>query len=183
MGDQIINLGSGTSITDAWHNQYEASKWEVDRYNKQSADRYRAKCYAMNMALQNGIEHHPENYPKVPGAYQLDPPPPSDGSEPDYFVYYTQGTRPVCDEVPMWNAQPRVKPGNVDINLSRKDGAFYDAGPLDAVENGQEVTGPDGKRYQKIGTYLGTQQATGAIPGYYMLLPDLPPATQLAAKS
>ncbi len=173
MGDAIINLGSGTSVTDAWHNQFEASKWEVDRYNKDSTDKYRAHCYAFNMGLQNGIEHHPENYPKVPGAYKLDPPPPVDGSEPDYYVYYVQGDRPVCDEVPMWSAQPRVKPGNVDIGpQDASNPAYYDAGPNDGVVNGQIILGPDGRRYQKIGSMMGQNKITGAQGGWYLVMPD-----------
>ncbi len=173
MGDIIVNAGSGTSEVDAWANQFEASKWQVGRLNPQLVDRYTAQTSAFNAGLQNGIEHHPENYPKVPASWVLDPAPPSDGSAPQYYVFYSQTGGPVCPEIPMWTPKPKVTPGNVDIGPpDAGNSAYYDAGPNDAVPNGQIVTGPDGRRYQKIATYLGTNKATGAIPGWYLVLPD-----------
>ena len=182
MGSMFIDPILATSEVAAWRNQLEASKWMVALKNPQLENGYRAKAKAFNDALQNGIEHHPENYPTVPASWVLDPKPPDNLDDLNFYVFYTQTGPPVCDPIPMWKPQPRVVPGNVDINFSRKDGAFFDAGPLDGVANNEIVKGPDGKRYQKIGTYLGTNVATGAIPGYYMLLPDAPPPAEQAAK-
>ncbi len=173
MGDIIVNAGSGTSEVDAWANQLEASKWMVSIKNPQLVAGYRSKARSFNEALQNGIEHNPENYPKVPKSWVLEPAPPTDGSAPEYYVFYSQNGPPVCDAIPMWAPEPRVVPGNPDIDFSHKDGAYYDAGPRDGVADGEIVT-VAGKRYQKVGTYLGTNQATGKIPGWYLPLPDAP---------
>lgn len=143
----------------------------VNLKNADLIDGYHAKTGAVNDALQQGQyrlgdNFDPSMYPRVPVSYVL-----GDPQGPFAFRFEEQTGPPACPAVPMWSPNPRVTPGNVDIDLTKKDGAFYDAGPRDGVANGEVVTGPDGHKYLKLASYLGVNKATGAIPGWYLLQP------------
>ncbi len=147
------------------------------RMNLKNADLlagYLAKTKAVNDALQQGQYRPGENfdpltqYPRVPASFILGPP-----QGPFHYQYEEQTGGPVCMPVAMWVPEPKVTPGNIDIGpVDAANPAYYDAGPRDGVSSNQVVTGPDGRKYQKIGTYLGTNRATGAIPGYYLVVSE-----------
>jgi hypothetical protein len=131
----------------------------IKRYKSAMAD-YNANVDSGQMSpVEGGVNYRPA--PKVPAAWELAP------ANDDGFVFYQQGTAPVCDAIPV---NPDKTQTQAQLNAAKPQGivdigqpiptnpGWFTLGPHDTAPGGKSITMPDGHTYVK---YTGFAPGTG----------------------
>jgi hypothetical protein len=165
MNQLIGNPGdSGTGLADAIFSQLQASKDQVARLNKDVKLRYDGLWNNYVINVESGQRDN-SNPPQPPMAWELSPALPTDGSDPDYFVFYAIGKTPICAMPPLPNSVTPVDPSTLPKNMivlgKNFYGKWFAVGPYDTFPVGM-TTPPqaDGHMYEKFGAPVG--------PGWYL---------------
>ncbi len=171
----FVNPGSGTSLAEAYANQYADSQSMVVALNADAKLRYDDLVTNFNTNMESGEKGVNTTPPEAPFVWELFPAPPADGTAPDYFVFYrlSTTTKIVGTVVPdTFNHGATVAPltpNVIHLGVSLGNN-WYSVGDKDTFPLG-EVTPPqaDGHTYERFGSEMGANvNAGGFIPGWYL---------------
>ncbi len=175
MSTVLVNPGSGTSLADAYANQYAASQSQVAWLNADAKIRFDGATTSFNTNMESGEKGVNTTPPVAPFVWELTPAPPADGSAPDYFVFYAQSTTTrvtgsvVADTFNAGAPVSPLTPNVIHIGVSI-GGKWYSVGAQDSFPVGM-TTPPqaDGHMYERYGSEMGANvNAGGFIPGWYL---------------